>query len=126
MSVHCKKISVGNSHDLVLRFLDVSYPARRVYWLSGPSQSRGFHAHKSLYQTLICVSGQIQIMFSDGESEEILTIQEGEAFEAGPGLWREIYPLREGDKLLVLASEEFSESDYIRNYQEFLDWRSDA
>lgn len=95
-----------------------------MYWLRGPSAERGAHAHRALRQIMICLSGKVQIDFSDGRERLAIELRVNDALTVEPGLWRDINPLAEGDILLVGASAHFDESDYIRDYEHFLKWRN--
>lgn len=114
---------VSSSDDGVLSFTELDIDGKRLYWLSGPSGPRGGHAHKRLRQTFIAISGRIRIKFSDGTSESLVELTSGHELFVEPGLWREIEPLSGGDILLVVASEHFDEADYIRDFDEFRNWR---
>ena len=82
---------------------------------------RGHHAHKSLEQILFCVHGSCTIHLDDGtETAEILLDKPYEGLYIANNLWREMYDFSEDAVLLVLASELYDESDYIRDYDEFL------
>lgn len=105
--------------------MDFPFPIRRVYYLYDiePDVRRGFHAHKALEQYLICVHGSCRVLLDDGrEKKEVLLDNPNEGLYVGPSTWREMYDFSEGAVLLVLASEHYDESDYIRDYGSFLDY----
>ena len=82
---------------------------------------RGFHAHKKLKQILICVHGSCKIHLDDGtETKEILLDKPYEGLYISNNMWREMYDFSSEAVLLVLASELYDESDYIRNYNDFI------
>ena len=108
----------------VLHFADLPFEAKRVYWLTGPHLGRGAHAHKNLLQVFLCLRGEAVIKFSNGNESEVLSLQQNQAVIVSKGLWRDILPMNEGDTLMVLASELFDESDYIRDFDEFLRWKN--
>jgi dTDP-4-dehydrorhamnose 3,5-epimerase-like enzyme len=60
---------------------------------------------------------------TDGLKKEVAKLSAGQAVTISPGLWRDIYPLSEGDVLLVMASDNYDESDYIRDFDEFRRWK---
>lgn len=108
---------------------DVSFPIRRVYYIFdvAKGERRGFHAHKKLEQYLICVHGSCKILLDNGREKEIVQLDKpNEGLYVGPGFWREMYDFSEGAVLLVLASEYYTESDYIRNYDEFLKYMEET
>lgn len=97
----------------------------RVYWLHNlmPNNVRGFHAHKNLQQLLVCVSGGVRVKLTDGVSvEEYILGKATVGLYLDAGLWRELYPLRADTTIMVLASLQYDEADYIRNYEEYLDY----
>jgi dTDP-4-dehydrorhamnose 3,5-epimerase-like enzyme len=102
--------------------IDVPFKIKRVYYLVGSKsdQARGFHAHKSLKQIIICVHGSCWIKLDDGQSAcelELCNPDEGILIEKLT--WREIYNASEDCVLLVLADQHFDDNDYIRDYDEF-------
>ena len=81
---------------------------------------RGFHSHKNLKQLLICINGSCKIHIDNGEeTEEVLLDNPAEGLYLEHNIWREIYNFSPNAVLLVLASEVYDESDYIRNYDDF-------
>jgi hypothetical protein len=72
---------------------------------------------------MICVSGEVRLDFDNGLQSIHVHLEEGEGLEIPPGLWRSVKPLDQGAKLLVLASDHFDESDYIRDYASFERWK---
>ena len=82
---------------------------------------RGFHAHKKLKQILICVKGSCKILLDDGiEKAEVLLDKPNKGLLIESHLWREMFDFSEDAVLMVLASELYDESDYIRDYDEFI------
>jgi dTDP-4-dehydrorhamnose 3,5-epimerase-like enzyme len=101
---------------------DVPFPIRRVYYLHSvpPNQTRGLHAHKSLTQLAVCVRGSCRFRLDDGrETAEVVLSNPHEGIIIRPMLWREMSEFSEDCVLLVLASDHYDESDYIRNYEDF-------
>lgn len=102
---------------------DVPFEIKRVYYMydTGEGVTRGRHAHKSLQQVLICVHGSCRILLDDGkERETVLLDRPNVGLYVSNVLWREMYDFSPDAVLLVLASELYDESDYIRNYGDFL------
>lgn len=108
---------------------DIPFPIKRVYYIYGNTQDvrRGFHAHKQLEQYLICVSGECKIRLDDGaESKNVVLNDPGEGLYIGPSMWREMYDFSPDAVLMVLASDYYSEDDYIREYDGFLQYLTEA
>lgn len=102
---------------------DIPFDIKRVYYIFGtkPSVRRGFHAHRNLKQVLICVSGTCKILVDDGHfKKDILLDNPNKGLIISGLIWREMYDFSPDCVLLVLASELYDESDYIRDYDDFL------
>ena len=107
---------------------DIPFPIRRVYYLFGTKEdvTRGCHAHKSLQQVLICLSGSCKIMLDDGgERQTVLLDRPDEGLYLPNAIWREMFDFSPDAVLMVLASDFYNEADYIRDYSEFLDYIKD-
>lgn len=101
----------------------IPFDVKRVYYLFDvPSGAkRGGHAHKKLKQVLIAISGSFDVVLKDGKSKEIVKLNRPDkGLLIENNIWRELENFSSGSVCLVLASEEFSEEDYIRNYKEYL------
>lgn len=102
---------------------NVPFEIKRVYYMYNtvPGVRRGFHAHKNLKQVLICVKGSCKIFLDDGtETAEVLLDEPNKGLLIESHLWREMFDFSDDAVLMVLASELYDESDYIRNYDDFL------
>lgn len=102
---------------------DIPFSVKRIYYIYDTIDGvrRGFHAHKNLKQILVCVKGSCKLHLDDGyETAEILMNNPTEGIYLENNIWREMYDFSEDAVLLVLASEYYNESDYIRNYDEFI------
>lgn len=121
-----KKISDDRGNLVVLEnSKQIPFDIKRVYYIWGTAKGveRGFHAHRKLRQVAICLAGNCDILFDDGVKKEVITLDkpfQGVTIE--PMVWHEMRKFSEGCVFLVLASEKYDESDYIRNYDEFLDF----
>lgn len=101
----------------------IPFEIKRVYYIFGadPQIPRGFHAHKELQQIAVCVSGKCRMVLDDGYSkEEVWLDAPNKGLLIGNNIWREMHDFSNDCVLLVLASHHYDESDYIRNYDEFL------
>jgi dTDP-4-dehydrorhamnose 3,5-epimerase-like enzyme len=101
----------------------VPFDIKRVYYIyqTGEGVSRGFHAHRHLKQLAICVAGRCRMVLDDGKKREetwISSPTRGLLIESM--VWREMYDFSRDCVLVVLASEHYDESDYIRNYETFV------
>lgn len=102
---------------------DLPFEFKRVYYIYDTKDGvrRGFHAHYDLEQILICVSGSCKIHLDNGfETEEVLLDKPSEGLYIANNMWREMYDFTKDAVLLVIASRPYEESDYIRNYDDFI------
>lgn len=106
-------------------FKDIPFRIKRVYYMYDtiPDMVRGRHAHKKLEQILICIHGNCKVKLDNGTETKIVHLEKPyEGLYISNNMWREMYDFSSDAVLMVLASELYDESDYIRNYQEFLDF----
>lgn len=83
--------------------------------------TRGYHAHKRLRQLVYCSYGKIKLYMNDkNEITEFILDHPSKVVFMGPMVWHTMEWLVDDSVLVVLASENYDESDYIRNYDEFL------
>lgn len=102
---------------------NIPFEIKRVYYIFDTKSqiSRGFHAHKKLEQMAICVKGSCRIVLDDGQSRESVVLDSPEqGLYINNNKWREMHDFSKDCVLLVLASNIYDESDYIRDYEEFL------
>jgi len=101
----------------------IPFDVNRVYYLYDipGGEERGGHAHKELRQLLIAASGSFDVVLNDGNVKRTVTLNRPYyGLLIVPGIWRELNNFSSGAICLVLASEKYSENDYIRDYSEFL------
>lgn len=99
------------------------FPIRRAYWVYDVpgGESRGGHAHKSLWQLLVAVSGSFSVTLDNGKRKEtILLNHPWQGLIIRNNTWRTLDDFSSGAVCLCLASEKYDEDDYIRDYDEFL------
>lgn len=102
--------------------IDIPFEIKRAYYIYDTQSNveRGFHAHRQLQQLAICVSGSCRMVIDDGESKENIWLSSPDkGLLIGDMVWREMHDFSADCVLLVLASEHYDESDYIRNYDQF-------
>ena len=106
-------------------FKDIPFRIKRVYYMYDTADGfvRGKHAHKHLEQILVCIHGSCKIKLDNGYEQKIVPLEKPyEGLYVPNNMWREMYDFSEGAVLLVFASELYDESDYIRDYDEFLEF----
>lgn len=109
----------------VLDFNKLPFLPRRIYWITDSPENvtRGAHAHKLLNQVFLVLSGSVMIdTFKGLEKQSFNLIAEGPVLMLEPGCWRDIKLLTPDSLLLVLCDREYEESDYIREWEDYLEW----
>lgn len=113
----------GHTLGIVEASKHLRFNVKRNYFLRSADGeiTRGSHSHTKLWQFMVCLSGNVKCRFEGaaGKFEFALTPLDT-GILVPPGYWREI-TLSRNSVLSVLASEEYDENDYIRNYDEFLE-----
>lgn len=104
---------------------NIPFSIKRVYYMFNTvvGVRRGFHAHKKLKQVLVCVKGECKILLDDSTKREVVELNnpyKGLHIEAN--IWREMFDFSDDAVLMVLASDYYDESDYIRSYQDYLNY----
>lgn len=100
----------------------IPFAVKRVYYIYNVPGDvrRGFHSHIDLQQLLICVHGTVKILTKTPFEEKVTVLDDPtKGLYIGPMIWREMYEFSDDAVLLVLASEHYTESDYIRDYAQF-------
>ncbi len=102
---------------------NVPFEIKRVYYIYNTENgvSRGFHAHKELLQLAICISGSCRFIMDNGiNKEEIILNLPSTGLLIPNMIWHEMHNFSDDCIIIVLANEVYQESDYIRDYTEFL------
>lgn len=105
---------------------DIPFDIKRVYYLYDVpgGESRGAHAHKALYQLLIAANGSFSVTLDDGKEKVTYYLKRPYCgLIIVPGIWRDLDDFSSGSVCLCLASEYYDAGDYIREYQEFLNYK---
>ncbi|UXI51516.1 MULTISPECIES: sugar 3,4-ketoisomerase [Acinetobacter] len=101
----------------------VPFDIKRVYYIFATQKNvaRGFHAHKNLKQIAVCVTGKCRMVLDNGKIRQDAWLDSPtKGLLISDLVWREMHDFSQDCVLLVLASEHYDESDYIRDYQDFL------
>lgn len=129
----CNIIELNKHHSqrkgnisVVENNITVPFATKRIYYLYDVpgGETRGGHAHKNLYQLIIAASGSFTVTLDDGNVKRTFMLNRPyQGLLVKPGIWRTLDDFSSGSVCLVLASEVYDESDYIRTYDEFLKYR---
>jgi hypothetical protein len=101
----------------------VPFEIKRVYYLYDVpgGAERGGHAHRALHQLIIAMSGSFDVILKDGMQQQRFHLNRSySGLLICPMIWREIDNFSSGSVCMVLASNFYAESDYYRDYGEFL------
>lgn len=107
--------------------MEIPFEVKRIYYLYDipGGEARGGHAHRELKQLIIAASGSFDLIVDDGHVKRTFTLNRPCMGVLMPSsLWRELNNFSSGSICLVLASLPYDESDYIRSYSEFIDYRN--
>ena len=107
-------------------FSELPFDVKRVYFLYDVpgGEARGGHAHKELQQLIVAASGSFDLIVDDGKVKRTFHLNRPyQGILMPSGLWRELNNFSSGSICLVLASHEYSEDDYIRQYSDFLNYK---
>lgn len=125
--VEVQKINDGRDGclNIVEGLRDVPFDIRRVYYINHLENCvsvRGRHAHRQLWQVIFCIHGSFVLDLDDGRRRQRIRLwRDNVGVVLGPRLWHEMHSFSSGCVLLVVASDYYDESDYIRDYDRFLD-----
>lgn len=126
--IHLNKIGDRNGNiTAVNNRKEIPFEVNRVFYLYDipGGESRGAHAHKECHQFLIAASGSYEVLLDDGVTKrQVLLNRPDIGLHIPPGIWASELNFSSGSICLVLASHVYSESDYIRDYNDFLNFKN--
>jgi dTDP-4-dehydrorhamnose 3,5-epimerase-like enzyme len=102
---------------------NIPFTIKRIYYMFNTKDEvhRGFHAHKELKQLAVVLKGSCRFMLDDGkEKVELLLDNPAQGLYIESFIWREMYDFSDDCVLLVLADSFYDETDYIRDYDQFI------
>jgi len=118
-------VEAGSSLIVAESLAQISHTISRAFFVTSKTeQIRGNHAHRTCNQTLICVSGAVEVIVNDGVNQRNITLdQPQKALSIPATIWATQIYKEEPSILLVLCDKLFEESDYIRTHSDFIEWR---
>jgi hypothetical protein len=124
--IYLPQVGDRNGHITALNnYKEIPFEINRVFYLYDiPSgESRGAHAHKECHQFLLAASGSFEVLLDDGKiKRQILLNNPTVGLHIPPGIWASEINFSSNSVCLVIASEKYSEHDYIRNYDQYLEF----
>lgn len=130
----CSILEMSNHHHekgnitVVENNNTVPFEVKRTYYLYDipGGESRGGHAHRKLQQLIVAASGSFCVTLDDGLVKRTFVLNRPyQGLLIVPGIWRTLEDFSSGSVCLVLASEKYEEGDYIRDYEEFKQYKSE-
>jgi hypothetical protein len=122
--LHLKQIGDRNGHIASINnSLEIPFDIKRIFYLYDipGGESRGAHAHKECHQFLVAASGSFEVLLDDGITKrQVLLNRPDLGLHIPPGIWASEINFSSGSICLVLASHEYSENDYLREYDDYL------
>lgn len=101
---------------------NIPFEIKRVFWIYDVpgGQIRGGHAYKELYEVIIALSGSFDVIINNGKDEKKFSLNRSYYGLLVPNMiWRQLENFSTNSLSLILASNEYDESDYIRNFKEY-------
>jgi uncharacterized RmlC-like cupin family protein len=122
--IYLPQVGDRNGHITAINNSDeVPFNVKRVFYLYDipGGESRGAHSHKECHQFLIAASGAYEVLLNDGKTQRQVQINRPNiGLHIPPGIWASEINFSAGSICLVLASHEYNEADYLREYSEYL------
>lgn len=128
----CKIISLSQIGDrsghitVAANNIDIPFAVKRIFYLYDipGGESRGAHAHKECHQFLVAASGSFEVLLDDGITTRTVMLRSPNiGLHVAPGIWASEINFSSGSVCLVLASHEYDENDYLRNYEDYLKYK---
>jgi len=128
--LHLNQIGDRNGHITAINNeIDLPFAIKRVFYLYDVpgGESRGAHAHKECHQFLVAASGSFEVLLDDARTKrQVLLNRPDLGLYIPPGIWASEINFSAGSICLVLASHEYNEEDYLRNYTQYLNYKNDT
>jgi len=105
---------------------DIPFSISRVFYIYDipGGEDRGAHAHKECHQLLVAASGSFDILIDDGRNKKMVNLNRPYlGLHIPPGIWAAEMGFSSGAVCLVLASHKYNETDYIRDYNAYLNYK---
>ncbi len=124
--IHLGQIGDRQGHVTVLtNHAEIPFAINRIFYLYDipGGESRGAHAHKQCHQFLVAASGSFEVLLDDGKTKrQVMLNSPKTGLHIPPGIWASEINFSSGAICLVMASHAYEESDYLRNYEDYLNY----
>ncbi len=127
---NCKIVNFNEITDHRGKMIPIEYPKqlefplKRIYYIYDVKEGvrRGYHSHNDLEQILIAIHGKVKVLIKTPYEEEIVELDNpNKGLYIGPMIWREMFDFENEAVLVVLASHEYDENDYIRDWNDYVE-----
>ena len=127
--IHLPRIDAEQGNITVIEnSIHIPFDVKRVFYLYDipGGESRGAHAHKNCHQLLVAATGAYEVLLDDGKTKRLIQLNRPYlGLHIPPGIWASEINFSSGSICLVLASELYDESDYIRSYDDYLMFKNE-
>lgn len=124
--INLPKISDPRGNLSVIEELtDIPFKIERTYWIYDVpgGEKRGGHAYKENQEFIVALSGSFDVILDDGKEKKTFSLNRSyNGLYVPKGMWREMDNFSTNSLALVLSSTKFNVADYIRDYNEFLEF----
>jgi hypothetical protein len=125
--IQIKKVKSREGNiSIVENGIDLPFDVKRVFYIYDipGGESRGAHAHKECHQFLVAASGAFEVLLDDGRTQRLVQLNRPyQGLHIPPGLWASEINFSSGAVCLVLTSHTYNEADYLRSYDDFLNFK---
>ncbi len=132
---NCSVVELTKIHDragnitVVENSKNIPFNVKRIFYIYDipGGEDRGAHSHKECNQFIIAASGAFEVELDDGVNKKTVTLNRPYfGLHIPPGIWAAEKAFSSGSVCLVLTSHKYDETDYIRDYEEYIKWRSNG
>jgi dTDP-4-dehydrorhamnose 3,5-epimerase-like enzyme len=130
---NCRIIELPKEEDprgsltYIYENIQVPFSIKRVFYIYDvpAGKDRGAHAHKECWQFIIAASGALKVYLNDGTNEKTVELNRPyQGLLVPPGIWAHEREFTTGALCLVMASHDFDENDYIRDFEKYKEYLS--
>lgn len=130
---NCRIIELPKEEDprgsltYIYENIQVPFSIKRVFYVYDvpAGKDRGAHAHKECWQFIIAASGALKVYLNDGTNEKTVELNRPyQGLLVPPGIWAHEREFTTGALCLVMASHDFDENDYIRDFEKYKEYLS--
>lgn len=132
---NCSVIELSKIHNpagnitVVENLKNIPFDVKRIFYIYDipGGEDRGAHSHKECNQFIIAASGAFEVELNDGVNKKTISLNRPYfGLHIPPGIWAAEKAFSSGSVCLVLTSHKYDETDYIRDYEEYIKWRSNG